>query len=118
VKQDDLALKDCDRLVRLAPKSAQYSLARSTLLLKVGRAQDAVDEASRTLKIDPQKLSAYTVRGKAHMALKQFKETADAYTGAIMVNPTAYDLYKERAAIYKMMNKPELARQDAARALH
>ena len=82
-----------------------------------GRQQDAVDEYSKAIEIDPENAAAYNNRGKAYRDLGHPEEAIKDYNKAIELDPNNAVAYNNRGNAYRDLGHPEEAIKDHDKAI-
>jgi tetratricopeptide (TPR) repeat protein len=111
----ELALKDFNQAILLAPTASDPYLNRGTALEGMGRYEDAIADYNKVLEIDPQDALAYNNRGNAEGALGKWEEALKDYQKATELAPNfafaqanlalaLYEIGKQGEALTKMRN--------------
>jgi serine/threonine protein kinase/Flp pilus assembly protein TadD len=98
--------------IALQPDSVQAWYQRGVCRLGRKRYLEAVDDFSRVLQLDPQRLSAKVSRAVAYQELGQLQEGLTDLTDAIDGGFPETRVYGSRAVIYRRLNDPEAAAKD------
>ena len=83
----------------VAEARAQYD--RAVTFFKANQFVDAIGGFDEAIRLDPQYLDAYLMRGAAHFQTKQFVEAVDDYNNAIFLQPTNNDAYINLSLVYE-----------------
>ena len=78
---------DLERAIALSPGSATVRSGYSVLLQKLGRLQDAVDQAQRCLQLDPLDAVDWINLGTYEMDRGDFRRGRDAFGRALEISP-------------------------------
>jgi tetratricopeptide (TPR) repeat protein len=105
------SLSDLDRAAALDPMLAAVDRVRASVLLALARPADAVAAATRYLATHPGDHDVLTVRARAHVARRRYRDAAADFTAAIAARPLP-DLYIERARAERALGRVGI---DAAR---
>ena len=89
------ALRTLDRGLKLSPKAPRLLLARATVMLRQGRAQQALDILDRLTvgKNPPLATRAATLRGGALVALNKWDAAIAVLRPAVKLNPNPAEAY-------------------------
>ena len=95
----------------MSPKDAEAYTNRAEDYTKLGKMANAIADYSRIIQIYPDESDTFLARGELYAKLKKYDQASQDYTKAIDILPDA-QLYKERAAAYKILGKMDLAIKD------
>ena len=117
--QYEKAIEEWDHAISDNPKSGISYYHRSYDYGKLGRYQDAVDDATKALKLtrkESTKVRAYIARANSYMHLNQYNSAVDDASQAIQINPKSGTAYFYRGQAYQKLGKADLAKSDMAKA--
>ncbi len=83
---------------------------------KLDRYEEAVEDYSRAIELDPTFVYAYNNRGATYERLRKYDRSLDDYTNAIQHNPELAHAFYNRGNVYSKIKKPFEAIQDYSRA--
>jgi len=90
---------------------------RAVVLFDLGRYEQCIADCKRAVKSEPKNYQAFELSSKAHLALKQTSLAIDDLSKAVECNPNPeYPLF-DRARLYRLQGKFQLAVEDCTRAL-
>src|SRR5262249_33838560 len=89
--------------------------ARAAYLLR--RWDEAIKDADKYLKHDPEDSSARFLRANANRLAKRYRDAIRDYTALIQKYPRDRRLYEYRAACHQALGDQDKAREDRAKAL-
>ncbi len=92
-------------------------LNRALEELQAGQFADAIDTLTEVVEIDPDNVTAYTLRGAAYAAQNNYQRAIDDFTRALAVVPYDWAVYVFRADTYANMGEPGEAMFDYDKAL-
>ena len=101
------AIADCDRALKLDPKSVQVYAIRSVAYYKAGDANQSRSDFDTARRLDRRK--AYLLRAETFALLKLNDEAIADLTELITITPEEVDPYQARAAAY-LEGKPQAER--------
>jgi tetratricopeptide (TPR) repeat protein len=78
----------------------------------------AIDNYSKAIKINPKFAKAYNNRGTAYILKKQYDLAIADFTKAIELDPKNGKAYHNRAIVYSYQGETDKARQDLQKAQH
>jgi len=82
------ALASLDRALVLRPSFVEAHRSRASVLLRLGREQEATTAVERALALDPAAASAYQTLGRIHfIGFGDFARAAEYYEKALALNP-------------------------------
>ena len=81
------ALDQYVRAADLLPEDVDVQIAAGTLLLAARKPEDAVARADAALKVQPDNVSAYVLRGNALAGLSSFDEALKSIDEALRLDP-------------------------------
>lgn len=104
------ALADLDQVARIDPSLKRVDYMRGLVLLEAVRPQEAIIPLDRYLADKPPDADARTARARALALVGRPREAITDFTEAIALTATPNpELYIERAAAWRALNKPEEA---------
>jgi len=110
------ALTDIERSVAANPNSPVYNTLYAKILLTHKKDSEALAAAEKVLAEDAESSDGLFLKSAALSNLKRYDEAIAAITKGIGYYPDNYLLYQQRAFIYKLMKKTELADADEVKA--
>lgn len=111
INQPALALQDAERAARLDPKSAGPSAECSYALMKLGRADEALQQIKHATALDPAFATAWQYRGELEMARGETLSAIESLSHALETTQTAVALQK-REECYRRLGLHVKAEQD------
>ena len=111
----DLAIRDYDSAIKLAPNDVDSYINRGNFYCKHGEQDLAVKDYDKVLELDPNNVDAYIGRGNAytntgHLAQRDLNK-------AIELNPNDFKAYMARSIVYLNIGQNNLALEDANKAV-
>lgn len=110
-KQYEKSIVDLSKAIELDPLNAVSFCVRGCTKVRCGKYKEAVEDCTQSIKLDPDRSHPFLSRGQAYLALGKYdwavKDLSKAIDGYEYVEG-----YRDRAAAYFKLNKPELARRD------
>lgn len=111
------ALSVCDNLVDKCAHSSHVYLRRGRVLVCLELFEQAVEDFSRCIALDPRNLPAYNNRGNAHHRLGQYEKSIQDYSRVIEMDSEFVTAYINRGLTYSAMGKTARAMRDFTRAI-
>lgn len=111
INQPALALQDAEKALRLDPKSAGASAECSYALMKLGRADEALEQIKHATALDPTFATAWQYRGELEMARGETLSAIESLSQALETTQTAVALQK-REQCYRRLGLLVKAEQD------
>jgi tetratricopeptide (TPR) repeat protein len=111
----DAAIKDFSVSIQMRPTQDAY-LRRGEMYFEKGAYNIAEQDFSEAIAINPS-LEAYKLRGVTHLVLGNLDKAIVDGTEIINLAPNTSESYNIRMEAYAQIGKPELAREDARKAL-
>ncbi len=99
--RDERALSIYDRALRTAERSLSVHRSRSRLLLKMGRAQEAIATLERVVEADPADDGVWYVLAQAYQLGRQPDQAVDALRMALDIRPGAKAYRLDLARLYR-----------------
>src|SRR6185369_12766049 len=90
---------------------------RAQIFYKLGKFQDAIDDASRSIALKPKDSYRYSMRGSIYVAQKRFKEAVKDYDTAVRLAPNPAEAYFDRANCFMFMREYQKALADYNKAI-
>ncbi|MFH1368569.1 MAG: tetratricopeptide repeat protein [Elusimicrobiota bacterium] len=81
------AMKSCEKLVQLAPRSAKARLYMANIYFTVGDIENAITEYNVLLSMDPGNISGRTNLGLAYFEAKRFAEAQKEFEAVLRADP-------------------------------
>jgi tetratricopeptide (TPR) repeat protein len=103
-------------LVPSAGASAAEYHARGRKLLQEDHFQEAIEQLTEALKLNPSFALAYNARGYAHFRLKQYPQALADFDEAIRLTPSYLNAYVNRGAARRAAGDKAGADADQAKA--
>ncbi len=97
--------------------TAEWHLEQGNNFLQQGRYDEAIEEYTEAIRLDPQYALAYHNRGFAYDDLGQLERAIQDYDEAIRLNPQWAEAYNNRGWTYEEMGQYELAIEDYTEAI-
>jgi tetratricopeptide (TPR) repeat protein len=101
----------------LSPDDVDLLIDRAVAAGILERWQDAIDDLTHALDIDPRRPDAYTFRGSAWRHMGQLGLAADDIARALTLDPEQPEALLERGILRQQTNDPTGARSDWERAI-
>jgi len=102
------------------PTDAQGYNSSGVKLFEQGRAEDALAEYNKAIRLDPTFAVAYFNRGQTYFALGQPQKAVQDYAEALRLNPDRAQVrlvYASRAMAYTLLGNDSEAQEDIGRAV-
>lgn len=99
-----------------ANKKAEEFFEQGKKLSSVENADQAIDNYSKAIKIDPKFAKAYNNRGIAYVWKKKYDLAITDFNKAIKLDPKNGKAYNNRAIVYSYQGETDKARQDLHKA--
>ena len=106
-----------ERRERQASLTAQDRFRRGFRAAKEGRLQEAVEEYTEAIRMNPGYASAYNNRGNLYRELNEYQKALDDYNKAIELDPEDPNAYFTRGLLYHKLNECQEALEDFNQAL-
>ena len=114
--QFDPAITDCCEVIRISPSVHAYQV-RGAAYYGKGDYDNALQDYSSAIRLDPQDVWSLTKRGGAYAKKKDFERALAELATAIHLNPKDESLYRTRGFIYATKEDWEKAIADYSQAL-
>jgi tetratricopeptide (TPR) repeat protein len=111
INQPALALQDAEKAARLDPKSAGAFAECSYALMKMGRADEALEQIKHATALEPTFATAWQYRGELEMARGETLSAIESLSQALETTQTAVALQK-REECYRRLGLLVKAEQD------
>ena len=111
------ALESADRALAIAPAAAEAWLARGNALIPLKRFDEAFAAFDRALALKPNLAAAWLGRGNTYSALARYHDALAAYERALSLKPDFAEALLGRGGARAATGRPDLAIDDACRAL-
>ncbi len=112
----DKAIQDYSTALSLIPADTASLRQRSKLYMTKGDYQRALQDADRAVRAEPQTQINYIQRARANKLTGQHQAAFDDYSIAIKMGPDT-QLYRDRAAIRKLLKDDVGSQEDLKKAL-
>ncbi|DAZ98603.1 TPA: hypothetical protein N0F65_001022 [Lagenidium giganteum] len=99
------ALKLCPVEEDLAYNRAVYFNNRGACLLKLGRAEEAVDDCSQAIDLSPKYVKALTRRAEAYEKLDRLEEALKDYDAVLAIDPTIQPVVKAQRRVKAVVDE-------------
>jgi len=99
-----------------ANKKAEEFFEKGKKFTSAENADQAIDNYSKAIKINPKFAKAYNNRGIAYVWKKKYDLAIDDFNKAIKLDPNNGKVYNNRAIVYSYMGETDKARQDIEKA--
>ncbi len=106
-----------ERRERQASLTAQDRFRRGLRAAKEGRLQEAVEEYTEAIRMNPGYASAYNNRGNLYRKLNKYQEALEDYNKALELDPDYALAYYNRGNLYRELNEHQKALEDYNKAL-
>ena len=83
-----------------SPASAAVWTARGLLGLRLGRADQALEDLTRAVKLDPKSAKVRVARGSFYARMGRAQLALDDFNAAIAADPNLAEAYNDRGALY------------------
>ena len=107
-----------DELVKTDSDDRLAVLARGSVYLKMGNAENAINDFNRALDIDPNHQKAFHLRGLAREMAGDNDEALKDFNKAIDIDPEYGAAYYSRATLLTKMGQEDLAAEDMKMVTH
>ena len=114
--ENEEALSLYTRLIELDPDSASYYDRRSTILHRMKRYPEAVEDDTQAIKLDPDNAKYYHSRGVTLHEMGEYERALTDDTKAIELAPLNARYYESRAITLRKLGRKEDAQQDEIKA--
>lgn len=115
--EDEKALLLYTQLIGLNPDNPAYYERRSTILHRLKRYAEALEDVSRAIKLDSGNAEYYNSRAITLHAMQKYGQALEDRTKAIELDPDNADYYYGRDVTLYMMGEYERALEDGTRAI-
>lgn len=116
LKEYAKAAQDWTTFIVMVPKNEEVYTARASDYQSLHRYSDAIGDYSKLLSINPTLIEVYKKRAELYVKLQKYQQAVNDYTKFIDLRPEqAASAYGERAAVYDLMGKHDLAAADRKR---
>lgn len=116
LKKEDLALKDIDAALALAPHYPQYHLLKGLIHYQSGRLEDALACLGTAVGEAPGAAEFRSQRGSILRKAKRYKEAIEDYTKAIELDPRRAAYYQARAELWAILGEEAQYDRDREKA--
>ena len=107
-----------DEIISADPDDRLALLARGSVHFKMGNAEHAISDFSRTLEIDPDYAKAYHLRGLAREKTGDDTGALEDFNKALDIDPEYGAAYYSRATLLSKMGQEDLAAEDIQMVTH
>jgi len=115
-RKNQQALADLDALIEYDGTRIDLLFERGRLRLDTkGCTEQAIEDFSEILRLEPENADAYRYRGYGYKGLQKDDEALDDFTRAVQVDPYNERAYRARGDYYLNHNQPGEARDDYSR---
>ncbi|MBR0288441.1 MAG: tetratricopeptide repeat protein [Selenomonadaceae bacterium] len=111
----DLAIRDYDSAIKLAPNDVDSYINRGNFYCKHGEQDLAIKDYDKVLELAPNNVDAYIGRGNAYTNAANLAQRD--LNKAIELNPNDFRAYMARSIIYLKIGQNNLALEDANKAV-
>lgn len=111
----DLAIRDYDSAIKLAPNDVDSYINRGNFYCKHGYQDLAIKDYDKALELNPNNADAYIGRGNAYNTARHLAQR-DLHK-AVELNPNNFKAYIARSVIYLGIEQNNLALEDANKAI-
>ena len=114
-----VALSACDRQTQAEKDAAQYRIAmdRAGAHLEAEEYQQAVEQYTAAIDIDPAAAAAYVGRGNAYVDLADYEAAIESYDQALGLRPEDSEARRNRELAYLGIGELRLAIEDFDEAI-
>jgi tetratricopeptide (TPR) repeat protein len=113
----DEALAEYFRTVEFEPNNTEVSLNIAAIQLAQSQPDQALSRLDRVVELSPENGAARELRGRTHLALRQFAGAVDDFRAAAKSFPDRADVYYHLAVALEADHKPADALRAAEQAL-
>jgi tetratricopeptide (TPR) repeat protein len=110
------ALEDIERALDLSPRYPKYHQSKGLILIQADRSREASAWLAKAVEGAPHSAEFWWFRGVCHAKLKEYREAAEAYTRAILIDPKNGTYYDRRAKMWAMLGDEERWEADSRKA--
>ncbi len=90
----------------------QTALERAEANLRSGEWDQAIDDCTRLIAVDPNNAQAFLIRGQAHQCAGRPDEALSDLNNAIRLRPDDSEAYYQRADVYRTLGQMDLKEKD------
>jgi tetratricopeptide (TPR) repeat protein len=116
-KQFDLAVKDFDKEISLAPNDAAGYENRGLAHFRLNELDDAISDFTRAIDLKPDFETALQIRGEAYVAKHDYPSGIADFSKAIELDPGDASNYNDRGWAYRLSGQFDLAQPDLNKAI-
>lgn len=112
------AIADCSELIKLGNKKKFYPYYnRGLLLLKTGKAREAITDFNMALALNPDSFNAFCLRGAAYDHLGNYEKAIIDYDKAIALKPAPLPTYLAKGIAYGKLGLSDKAIKEFTRLI-
>jgi len=111
----DSAIIYLNEAIEIEPHDARFYISRGTLKVTESY-EDAIEDYTKAIKIEPSSVFAYRLRADAKGKLGDYQGAINDYSKAIEINPKKAYLYDFRAKSKQKLGDNESADEDKKKA--
>ncbi len=100
-----LALKDFNNVVEIAPDFAEGWNKRATVYYQMGKYQASLEDIVETLKLEPRHFGAITGRGLCYMKLDKWGLALISFERALVINPWLQRVRENIKSLKRMLRQ-------------
>ncbi len=115
--KNEEALSLYTQLIELDPDNASYYERRSTILHRMKRYSEAVEDDTRAIELEPDNAKYYYSRGVTLHEMEEFEQALMDKTKAIELAPSSAKYYEQRGVTLHEMGEFERALTDKTKAI-
>lgn len=112
----DSALIDLERVLSLAPRSAEALVVRAGIRWQQNLVDEAKQDAEVSLAVKPTQ-EAYSILGDVYLKLKDYDRAIENFANARRVDPNVAEAYYARSKALARQGRTDLANDNLAQAL-
>ncbi|APW61202.1 tetratricopeptide repeat protein [Paludisphaera borealis] len=115
----DKALDQCNAAIRLIPRDDRKFayLFRGLLRAEEGRYEDAVEDCTEAIQLDPRYVEAYVNRGAIRIRSGSYDNALEDFNKAIEIDPRSARAYYNRGVVWTKRKEYDLAFADYDQAV-
>jgi len=109
IKENELALKEVDKIINLYENNIKARLLRASLYNSMERTDEAICELQKVMELNPSNTQSYYMLAVIWLSLKNYNESARLFKEVTKINPLAHQIYPELENMIKLL--PEKFRE-------
>jgi len=110
------AVKALDQAIKLNPRNAEAYLERAWTNMELKNYQASLHDCNKCRQLDEVYLLPFIIAGHCRKHLNEYEKAVENFSAFIEASPYTAQPYLDRAAVYDLMGRKDLAKIDRARA--